>query len=117
MRGVSYMIVYVVDDNDHILILSSNNTITNKYDLPDPFYVWCQKCGKSIEFIRSDIIIGNSVGLVSFVIFIIMTYGVSAIMSGGSIAMILLSECIVVLLLAFVYFRDKSRVSAFLDIE
>lgn len=39
MHGVSYMIVYVVDDNNHIHVLSSNNTITNKYDLPDPFHV------------------------------------------------------------------------------
>lgn len=111
------MIVYVIDGDDHVLVLSSDNTITNRYDLPDPFYVWCRKCGKSIEFIRSDIIIDNSVSLISFVIFIIMTYGVSTIASGGNVVMILLSECIVILSLAFIYFRDRNRISAFLDIE
>ena len=117
MHGVSYMIVYVIDDSDHIHVLSSNNTITNMYDLPDPFYVWCRKCGKSIEFVRSDIIIDNSVGLVPSVIFITVTYGVSTIASGGNITMMFLSECIMILLLAFMYFRDKSRISVFLGIE
>lgn len=117
MHGVSYMIVYVVDDNDHVLVLSLNNTITNKYDLPDPFRVWCQRCGKSIEFIRSDMIVDNSVNLMSFIIFIVTACGVSAIASGGNITSILLSGCMVILLLIFMYIRDRSRISTFLNVK
>ncbi len=117
MHGVSYMIVYVVDDNNHIHVLSSNNTITNKYDLPDPFHVWCRKCDKYVEFIRSDIVIDNSVNLMSFIIFIITACGVSAIASGGNITSILLSECMVILLLIFMYIRDRSRISTFLNVK
>ena len=116
MHGVSYMIVYTIDDNDHVLCLN-NAGITNRYDLPDPFYIWCWKCNKSIEFNRSDIIVGNSVNLISFIILVFVTYVISGIVFDKGLAIILIHECVVILLLAFIYFRDKSRISVFLNIQ